>query len=708
MAKAKKKLVVVESPSKIKKISKFLGPDYIVKASMGHVMDLPPKGLGVDIKNDFEPSYAVISKKKQAVADLKKVAQNVDEVYLATDPDREGEAIAWSVQTLLSGKRKSFTFYRVTFHEITKKAVLKAFQVVQQIDDDKVEAQKARRIVDRLTGFKISPLLWRRSKAKKEGPSRSAGRVQSVGLQMIVDRQREIDSFVPVKYWTVEALVTDGTTEFTLELVQKHKLSIDSQEKADKCVAYLEAHDFVVEQVDKKQEQKQPYAPFTTSTLQQACSSIFNWTPKKTMAVAQQLYEGGHITYMRTDSAALSDDAIKSLQTLIPAITTKQYLPATPNTFKSKAKNTQEAHEAIRPTNLDDDLPQVLKGASVTGNEAKLLELIWRRTVACQMAPALFDKTEILVKAGKQMKLKATGQVQTFDGFLRIWTHTNTKENVVPEVKVGQKLDKIEIKAIEHETKPPSRYNGASLVKELEANGVGRPSTYAAIIDTLISREYVKMDKKAFVPTEKGMEVSDFLKEHFDNIINVNFTSQMEEDLDKICTGDKTRLELLRTFWEELSSTIDKAKAKLHTNEVSEEVCPACESALFIKLNRKTQERFLACSNKDCKKTFDMDKDGKPLEKKIEKLGKPCPECGGDLIKKAGKYGVFYGCSGYKNGCGVTASEDGEIRIPPKDTGKKCKKCKKGTMVERTNKSTGEKFLGCSSYPKCKNVESVT
>jgi len=694
--------VVVESPGKISKISHILGSDYTVKASMGHLLDLPQKGLGIDVKNNFEADYQVIPKKKETVADLKKAAKEVDEVYLASDNDREGSFISESIRRVLD--RKGLTFHRVVFNAITKSEIEKAFASPSVIDTNMVESQMTRRLVDRLTGFKISPLLWRQTKSKEES-SRSAGRVQSVGLQMIVDRQHEIDAFISVKYWTIEALVSDKIDQFTVELQTSDKLSISSQEKADKFVTYLQGQDFIVESIDKSQEQKKPYAPFTTSTLQQTASSILNWNPKKAMSVAQKLYESGFLSYVRTDSVILCDEAIKNLVVLVPKILSNQYLPSTPYIYQSKSKGAQEAHEAIRPTNLTDDLPQVL--ASVTGDEAKLLELVWRRTIASQMSAALFDKVEVIVKAGKA-KLKVTGQIQKFDGFLKIWTHTDTKETKLPELKVAQQLDKIEIKSVEHETKPPARYNGASLIKELENNGVGRPSTYASIIDTLIDRGYVEMDKKAFVPTQKGFEVSDFLKKHFSNIINVGFTSQMEEDLDKIAAGDKTKLELLTVFYKELSGTIDAVKAQISTNELSEENCPACKSPMFVKLNRQQNQRFLACSNKECKKTFNLDEAGKPVENKVEKLDKQCPECKGDLIKKTGKFGTFYGCTGYKDGCKVTASEDGTIKIPPKTTGKKCKKCKKGNMLERTNKATGDKFFGCSRFQQgCKHVEKI-
>lgn len=703
MAK-KKKLVVVESPNKIKKIQKFLGSDYIVKASVGHIVDLPRKGLGIDIKNGFTPEYKPLPKKKDAILELKKAAKKADEVFLACDKDREGEQISQSVKEILEKTNKNLKFHRVRFNEITKAAVTKAFANPSTIDNALVEAQKARRILDRLTGFKISPMLWRKGK-DKEKISRSAGRVQSVGLQIIVDRQKEIDVFVPVKYWTIEALVSDGADEFVLGLVTKTKFSIDSEEKAKKYVKYLKGETFIVDKVAKKTEKKKPLTPFTTSTLQQATSSIHNWSAKKTMTVAQKLYEGGHITYMRTDSIALSQEAVDAIRTLIPKITSKKYLPSKAITYKSRGKNAQEAHECIRPTNLEDDLTTVL--SAVSGDEAKLLEIIWRRTVAAQMAHAVFDKVEVLVKAGKA-KLKATGQVQTFDGYLKIWTYTETKENVLPELEVGQELTKIKIEDKAHETKPPPRYNEASLVKELEASGVGRPSTYAAIIDTLLTREYVKKDGKAFVPTDVGIEVSDFLKNYFKNIINVGFTSQMEEDLDKIAAGDKTRLDLLTAFYKELKETINQAKVQLATNEVAEEPCPACGSPLFIKLNRKEKQRFFSCSNKDCRKTYDMDSKSKPHKREVEKLDEKCPECGSDLIKKKGPRGEFYGCAGYKeHGCRVTADLDGIIRLPPKDTGRKCKKCKKGTMVERTNKASGDKFLGCSAYPKCRNTESV-
>lgn len=1235
----KKKLVVVESPGKVKKIQKILGSGYIVKPSVGHIMDLPQKGLGIDIKNNFEPTYKPIPKKKDAIREIKTASKKVDEVFLCMDPDREGEWIAESVRRLI--ETKTLTIHRATFNSITKTEIQKAIASPSTIDKNLVEAQQSRRLLDRLTGFKISPLLWRQKRDKNE-KSRSAGRVQSVGLQMIVDRQKEIDEFVPQKYWTVEALVSDGTDEFVLNLQQKNKLSIDSQEKADKIVATLNKHDFIVSSVDKKQEQKKPMAPFTTSVLQQTCSGMFNWSSKQTMAVAQKLYEGGHCvapdtlittgkgeicsieqlvkekgcnivgvdeegcsavldvqnysvrsapeklyrivtdknheivttsrhpflrldgaegqawveakdlqtgeyvgcqqtqkiagcrktifdllynlpteeqrmvlvflkeevpreklqkwaqqedvatstyykylrnrtltlynylqirsedkeidkyylglrcrssqselvfpdlhvtpemmrwiglilgdghigkgtitcykpditsqmyaeyygaftgdytirksnktprisniflralgyntgakasvlfiprflydldiecirgfvaglmdsdgsikmadngvsakisissrsklfieclrilllrlgitssrhtclaqlinkqneewsrqhkktpivargdqhylylnsgswerfdqqisrylinrraqaqnlkevrlqsdhnrnkecfvpinayiekvrtqkgitkqalgqvlgvnywnyygkirsnrtrlsffnkeqitaigeyledellqelgtndiiwqrikridvidnadgqyckkvydlttaqhnftangfvthncTYMRTDSVTIADEAVKDIRTLIPNIASKSYLPAKALVHKTKSKAAQEAHEAIRATDLSNDLPQVLANAGVVGDEKKLLELIWRRTVASQMAHAVFDKVEVVVivppKTGK-LKLRAIGQTQKFDGYLKIWTYTDTKENVLPGLKVGQKLDKIKVEAKEHETKPPARYNNASLVKELEANGVGRPSTYASIIETLLHRGYVTMDKKAFVPTDKGKEVAQFLKDFFPNIINVGFTCKMEAELDNVASGNKTRLELLEEFYKELKDTISGVREKLSMNEVSEEPCPECGKQLYVRLNRKENQRFLSCSNKECKHTYNMDKDGKPVEREVEKLDEKCPKCGGDLIKRKGKFGIFYGCSGYRDGCKVTADEDGNIKLPKKvkKAGKKCKKCKKGDMVERTNKASGDKFWGCSRYPKCKNVESI-
>lgn len=701
MAVKKKKLVIVESPAKIKKISSFLGSQYIVKACLGHIMDLPTKGLGIDIKNDFQATYQVIKGKKDVVRDLKAVAKKVDEIFLATDPDREAEFIAQCLVDVLN--RKGIVFHRASFNAITKKDVLHAINNPTSMNQDLIEAQQARRSLDRLTGFKISPLLWRRGKDETK-TSRSAGRVQSVGLKIIVDRHKEIEAFKPVKYWSIEALVSDKIDDFIVQLVQKNKLSINSQAMADKIVTTLKKHDFIVDKVDKKQENKKPYAPFTTSTLQQTCAGVFNWTSKRTMSVAQKLYEQGHITYMRTDSVKISDEAIKDIRTLIPTIATAKHLPAKSVKYKTKSKAAQEAHEAIRATDLTNPLSVVLSG--VTGDEKKLLELIWRRTIASQMSPAVFDKVEIVVKAG-QYKLKATGQTQTFDGFLNVWTYSTTKEVTLPVVKVGQKLDAKEIKSIEHETKPPPRYNNASLVKELEANGVGRPSTYASIIDTLLNRKYVEKDGKAFVPTDVGIEVSDFLSEHFENIININFTSRMEDDLDEVANGNKTRLELLEAFWKDLKSTIDEVRAKLSNAEIAKDPCPACGEKLFVRVNRKDKSRFFACSNKECKKTFDMDSNKKPVIRKVETLGTPCPECKGDLVKHTGKYGVFYGCENYKNGCKVTADKDGNIKIPPKSTGEKCKKCKKGELVIRKNKQTDQEFLACNRWPKCKFSRSI-
>ena len=701
----KKKLVVVESPGKISKISHFLGTDYIVRACFGHIMDLPQKGLGIDVKNNFEPEYGVIPKKKDTVLDLKKVAKEVDEVYLCSDNDREGSFISESIRQVLD--RKGLTFHRAIFNSITKTEIVNAINNPTVIDANLVEAQQARRLLDRLMGFKISPLLWRTGR-DADKKSRSAGRVQSVGLLMIVDKQKEIDAFKSVKYWTVEATLSDGKNEFVVQFVpQKDKFDIDTSEKAEKLVKYLEEQEFIVNKVDKSQERKNPPVPFTTSTIQQVGSGALNWNSKRTMGVAQKLYEGGHITYMRTDSVIMAKEAVDEVRVLIPTISSSKYLPSTPNVYQNKSKNAQEAHECIRNTH-NNDLATVLSGV-VDPEEKKLLELIWRRAIASQMVPAIYDKVELIVKAGKA-SLKASGQTQQFDGYLKIWTHTDAKELSLPDLKVGQKLTKVKIESTEHETKPPSRYTNASLVKELESNGVGRPSTYASIIDTLIARLYVEMDGKAFVPTQKGIEVSDFLKEHFSNLINVTFTAQMENELDEVAEGKKTRTELLIKFYKTLSETIEVAQSKMSTNEVSAEACPVCGSQLFVKLNRKDNQRFLACSSKECKKTFNMDKDEKPVDKQTEKLDVPCPECGGALLKKTSSKGTtFYGCENYKSkGCKITANDKGEIRIPPKDTGRKCKKCKKGTMLERKNKQTGEIFFGCSLFPKCRNVESGT
>jgi len=706
VAKAKKKkLVVVESPNKIKKIASFLGPDFVVKSSVGHIMDLPQKGLNIDIKDDFKPTYQVIPKKRDVVKDLKAVAKDIDEVYLAADLDREGEYISASVQHVL--KKRGRKFYRVTFAEITKKAVLEAFKNPGVVNTDLVEAQKTRRILDRLVGFKITPFLWQRGKSKSE-PSRSAGRVQSVGLRLIVERQKEIDAFKPVKYWTVDALVANkAKKEFTVNLVMKNKLAIDSEDKADKVVATLKKYDFNVDKVTKKSTKSSSSAPFTTSTLQQAASTILHWGSKKIMSVAQKLYEQGLITYMRTDSVAISKEAIKEMRVLIPKVTSKKHLPAKANAYKVKKGKAQEAHEAIRPSNLVDDLITIL-GTILDTDQKNLFELIWRKAIASQMAPAIFDKVEILVKCGKY-KLKALGQTQTFDGFLNVWKYATTKEVTLPIVKEGEKLIKKEIAHKEHETKPPARFNEASLVKEMEANGVGRPSTYASIIEVLKLRKYVDMDGKAFIPTPVGVEVSDFLMVHFDAIIEVDFTAKMEDALDEIAAGDKTRLEVLQEVWKELKGAIDKANINLRTNEVSTEVCPNCKASMYVRLNRKTQQEFLVCSDKKCNSTYDKDDEGKPVKRKEELLGKPCPECGCDLLKRSGKFGTFYGCKGYQNGCKITANENGEFRIPQKvkKTGKKCPKCKKD-MLERKNKSTGESFFGCSGFPKCRHVISKT
>jgi reverse gyrase/ssDNA-binding Zn-finger/Zn-ribbon topoisomerase 1 len=498
-----------------------------------------------------------------------------------------------------------------------------------------------------------------------------------------------------VDYWNYYGKVRTGRTR--VAYFNKEQVGKVGTILSDKLLQELGVNDIYWESIKEIE--------IIDNTNQQYCSMVYDLTTSEHNFTCNGFITH-NCTYMRTDSVIMAKEAVDEVRVLIPTISSSRYLPSTPNVYQNKSKNAQEAHECIRNTH-NNDLATVLSGVH-DPDEKKLLELIWRRTVASQMVPALYDKVEVVVKAGKVV-LKASGQTQVFDGYLKIWTHTDAKELALPDLIAGQKLTKIKIESVEHETKPPARYTDASLVKELEANGVGRPSTYATVAKTLLARGYVKTSGKAYEATPKGVEVSDFLKEHFSNLINVSFTAQMETELDEVAEGKKTRLELLRKFYKELSDTIEVVKTKFATNEVSAEACPVCKSQLFVKLNRKDNQRFLACSNKDCKKTFNMDKDEKPVERQIEKLATPCPECGGELRKMTSSKGtVFYGCENYKGkGCKVTANERGEIRVPPKDTGKKCKKCKKGTMLERKNRTTGELFYGCSNYPKCKNAESA-
>ncbi|MEH2933681.1 type I DNA topoisomerase [Acutalibacter sp. JLR.KK004] len=643
------KLVIVESPSKAKTIQKYLGPDYEVIASMGHVRDLPKARLSVDVKDSFKPKYSIIKGKEKLVKELKEAAAKCDGVLLATDPDREGEAISWHLAYILDldeGARD-----RVTFNEITKTGVAEGMAHPRAIDLDLVNAQQARRILDRLVGYTLSPFL-----AKTIRPRLSAGRVQSVAVRMIVDREEEIKAFVPEEYWSIDAKLTAPPSKAVFAAAfygdENGEIKIGSQEESDKLFAELEKEDFVVGPVKKGKRNRQPAPPFITSTLQQEASRKLGFQARRTMKAAQELYEGvdveglgtmGLITYMRTDSLRISEDAIREAGEYIEGRWGKKYLPAKPRHFKSRA-NAQDGHEAIRPSTIS-LTPEQAK-SSLTSDQYKLYKLIWERFIACQMANCVLNTSQATILAGKYI-FKASGFNVHFDGFTALYEESKDEEEKagkdLPPLEEGQKLKIKDLKGNQHFTQPPPRYTEASLIKTLEENGIGRPSTYAATISTITTREYVAREGKAFKPTELGEVITKLMKERFPKIVNVRFTAQVEDELDAVQRGDEAWVQTLQRFYDDFDKTVQKAKKemdgvkiKLKEDETGE-VCEKCGKPMVIKYGR--YGRFMACSGyPECKN----------VKKIVNETGAACPKCGGKIIERKSKKGrVFYGCSEY-------------------------------------------------------------
>ncbi|MEY8573439.1 type I DNA topoisomerase [Oscillospiraceae bacterium 21-37] len=643
------KLVIVESPSKAKTIQKYLGPDYEVIASMGHVRDLPKARLSVDVKDSFKPKYSIIKGKEKLVKELKEAAAKCDGVLLATDPDREGEAISWHLAYILDldeGARD-----RVTFNEITKTGVAEGMAHPRAIDLDLVNAQQARRILDRLVGYTLSPFL-----AKTIRPRLSAGRVQSVAVRMIVDREEEIKAFVPEEYWSIDAKLTAPPSKAVFAAAfygdENGEIKIGSQEESDKLFAELEKEDFVVGPVKKGKRNRQPAPPFITSTLQQEASRKLGFQARRTMKAAQELYEGvdveglgtmGLITYMRTDSLRISEDAIREAGEYIEGRWGKKYLPAKPRHFKSRA-NAQDGHEAIRPSTIS-LTPEQAK-SSLTSDQYKLYKLIWERFIACQMANCVLNTSQATILAGKYV-FKASGFNVHFDGFTALYEESKDEEEKagkdLPPLEEGQKLKIKDLKGNQHFTQPPPRYTEASLIKTLEENGIGRPSTYAATISTITTREYVAREGKAFKPTELGEVITKLMKDRFPKIVNVRFTAQVEDELDAVQRGDEAWVQTLQRFYDDFDKTVQKAKKemdgvkiKLKEDETGE-VCEKCGKPMVIKYGR--YGRFMACSGyPECKN----------VKKIVNETGAACPKCGGKIIERKSKKGrVFYGCSEY-------------------------------------------------------------
>ena len=684
-------LVIVESPAKAKTISKYLGKNYVVEASMGHVRDLPKSQMGVDIENNYNPKYITIRGKGELIDKLKKEAKKCDKVYLATDPDREGEAISWHLSKILNISEDSKC--RIEFHEITKNAIKSAIKVPRKIDTGLVDAQQARRILDRLVGYEISPILWKKIKW-----GLSAGRVQSVALKMICDRENEINAFVPKEYWTIECVLYSKHNEkksFTVKLssFKGKKIEINNKEESDKIISDLNKDEYVVAGIKKSQKSKNPLPPFTTSTLQQDAYKKLNFATKKTMSVAQQLYEGveikgkgsvGLITYMRTDSVRISAEAQQAAGNYITENYGEKYLPDTPRTYKSK-KNIQDAHEAIRPTYAEIN-PESIKG-SLSSDQFKLYGLIWNRFIASQMASCILDTKTINVNNG-DYNFKATGSTVKFDGFMKVYEYVTEEEGAntnLPELEKDEVLIKKSVDGKQHFTQPPAKYSEATLVKTLEENGIGRPSTYAPIISTLLDRKYIERQKKTLFPTELGFLVNSLVSDYFKNIVDVEFTADMEDNLDSIEEGKKKWTDVVDTFYKPFSESVEIAEKEISKitieDKVSDVKCDKCGRFMVIKHGRFGD--FLACPGyPECKNT-------KPI---IETLDVKCPVCGGNvLIRKSKKGRKFYGCSNYPNCNFVSWFEP---------TNEKCPEC--GTyMVKKYSKAKGE-YLECSN-PECKH-----
>ena len=696
-----KSLLIVESPTKVKTLSKFLGKDFTIKASVGHIKDLPKKELGVDVDNNLALTYVVIEGKEKVMKDLKKAAKKAERIFLAPDPDREGEAIAWHIAGELDSGADNM--FRVEFNEITEKAVTEAIQNPRKLDMGLVDAQQARRVLDRLVGYKLSPLLWRKVRR-----GLSAGRVQSVALRLVVDREKDIEAFETVEYWSITAHFEGKTPppfDAKLFRIDGEKAEIKNEEQAQNILKDLEGVACSISKVEKKKRRRSPAPPFITSTLQQEAARKLRFTAKKTMVVAQQLYEGveigaegsaGLITYMRTDSVKVAAEAQEEARALISKEFGKDYVPAKPPVYKSK-KSAQEAHEAIRPTSVI-RTPDSIK-AYLTRDQHNLYKLIWNRFVACQMAPAQLEQTAVDISASKYI-FRATGSVVKFAGFMKLYIESGDdnaadEEGLLPAMTEGDVLKRLGITPKQHFTQPPPRFSEASLVRELEAKGIGRPSTYASILSTIQDRKYTEKLEGRFHPTELGVVVSDLLVERFAELMDYNFTAKMEDNLDKIEEGGLKWEDIVMDFYTPFDKDLAEAMENLGRVKPkdipTDEVCDKCEKPMVIKWGR--HGRFIACTGfPDCKNTKQLETEGNgdSGQTEVQLTDEKCEKCESPMVLKAGRFGRFLACSKYPE-CKTTKPISTGIKCP--DDG--------GDIVERRTKK-GKLFFSCGNYPKCK------
>jgi DNA topoisomerase-1 len=712
-----KNLVIVESPAKARTLEKYLGKDFQVKASVGHIMDLPKSKLGVDIEHDFEPEYQVLRGKKKIVDELKKAAKDKEHIYLAPDPDREGEAIAWHIAEKIGKNRKNI--HRVLFNEITKRSVQEAIRNPTELDRNLYEAQQTRRILDRLVGYQISPLLW-----KKVRRGLSAGRVQSVAVRIICDREREIQAFQPKEYWSLTArLEGDTPPPFSARLfrigadrLDPEKFRLADAAAANAVVDRLRAGSWVVSRVERKERRRYPTPPFITSRLQQEASRKLGFVPSRTMRIAQRLYEGidlggegavGLITYMRTDSTRIAPEALQDARRFIAEHFGNEYLPGAPVSYPSK-KGAQDAHEAIRPTLLDHPPERV--APFLPKEELALYTLIWNRFVASQMVPAVFDQTTVDITAADTL-FRATGQILKFDGFIRVYTEgrdedrkeeeDDDEEHQLPPLTEGEALRLHELLPEQHFTQPPPRFGQATLIKELEEKGIGRPSTYATIMSTILNKEYVVEDKsKRLRPSELGFLITDLLVDAFPDILNVEFTAGMESVLDQIEEGKEKWVAAMRRFYDPFARDLEHAEERMRDvkrdGQPTDIPCASCGAQMVIKWGRSGE--FLACpSYPDCKNTKNFARNGDGTIKLVEPevTNEKCEKCGRPMQLRFGRYGKFFGCTGYP--------ECKTVRplVRPVPTGVTCPDCGQGQIMERRSRG-GKIFYSCNRYPDCK------